>query len=438
MQLARHVVTDTAGHHAVGVTHGLAGLGKTFAMRTCTAALAARTRPAERIEIATIAFPSRPTMRLLADLLLQTLTGAPPARQANRCYLTAALVRELARVSRLVVVDEAQRLPGGVHRAAALPARPRRHHRLHAEVDDELLQDVDDKFARGTCWPNAPAAAPSTWKSSTTPSPCTPPPAMPADPLRVMVGRDPHDTPDTRDLLAQIDNLDRGVLVVRPVPGTASPAVLALAVLAALGKQVEPRPHEPQRQWWRLARAWMVGHQVDHLVVDRAHTVPGKLIRDLIGLAVTAGAAGRWFIDASPKRIAPVLTELDAVTERPRQLLNLTLVEPDKPPSHHDHGRHRPPVLLPHTGFLYFRDACQQQLAVADAALVGFAWEHAHETMEQWLRSLDLFAYDRPSDLQLFTEAPRLTPMLSAQLVVSGVGVGVAQVAAAIGRGRPN
>ncbi|MFI7221451.1 AAA family ATPase [Micromonospora maritima] len=200
LQLARLVITDTADHHAVGVIHGLAGLGKTFAMRTCTTALAARTRPAERIEVATIAFPSRPTMRLLANLLLQTLTGAPPARQANRFYLTAALVRELARVPRLVVVDEAQRLPeeciellrylhdhddtsfgllyvGGngcwevlsrqpmlrsrVWRRqtfapmsrAEVPQVMRSYHRLYAGVDDELLHYVDDKFAHGI-WRN--------------------------------------------------------------------------------------------------------------------------------------------------------------------------------------------------------------------------------------------------------------------------------------------
>ena len=37
-QLDRFVITYTADLHAVGVIHGLAGLGKTFAMRTCTAA----------------------------------------------------------------------------------------------------------------------------------------------------------------------------------------------------------------------------------------------------------------------------------------------------------------------------------------------------------------------------------------------------------------
>ncbi|MHA4947580.1 AAA family ATPase [Micromonospora sp. SD19] len=200
LQLARHVITDTADHQAVGVIHGLAGLGKTFATRTCIAALAARTRAAERIEVAIITFPSRPTMRLLADLLLQTLTGTPPARQANRFYLTAALVREMARAPRLIVVDEAQRLPeeciellrylhdhddtrfgllyvGGngcwevlsrqpmlrsrVWRRqtftpmsrAEVPQVMRSYHRLYAEVDDELLHYVDDKFAHGI-WRN--------------------------------------------------------------------------------------------------------------------------------------------------------------------------------------------------------------------------------------------------------------------------------------------
>ncbi len=200
LQLARHVVNDTAEHLAVGVIHGVAGLGKTFATRTCTEALAARTRPAERIEVAAISFPSQPTMRLLADLLLQKLNGTTPARQANRFYLTAALVRELARVPRLVGVDEAQRLPeeciellrylhdhddtafgllyvGGngcwevlsrqpmlrsrVWRRqsfapmsrAEVPQVIRTYHRLYTDVDDELLHYVDDKFAHGV-WRN--------------------------------------------------------------------------------------------------------------------------------------------------------------------------------------------------------------------------------------------------------------------------------------------
>ena len=200
LQMARHVVTDTAEHLAVGVIHGIAGLGKTFATRICTTALAARTRPADRIEVVTVAFPARPTMRLLADLLLQTLTGTPPARQDNRFYLTAALVRELARVPRLVVVDEAQRLPeeciellrylhdhddtafgllyvGGNGCWEVLSRQPmlrsriwrrqnftpikreevpqvmRSYHRLYTGVDDELLYYVDDRFAHGI-WRN--------------------------------------------------------------------------------------------------------------------------------------------------------------------------------------------------------------------------------------------------------------------------------------------
>ncbi|WP_425795109.1 AAA family ATPase [Micromonospora arida] len=198
--MARHVVTDTAEHLAVGVIHGLAGLGKTFATRTCTSALATRTRATDRIEVVTIAFPARPTMRLLADLMLQTLTGTPPARRDNRFYLTAALVRELARVPRLVVVDEAQRLPeeciellrylhdhddtafgllyvGGNGCWEVLSRQPmlrsrvwrrqnftpmsrtevpqvmRSYHRLYADADDDLLHYIDDRFAHGI-WRN--------------------------------------------------------------------------------------------------------------------------------------------------------------------------------------------------------------------------------------------------------------------------------------------
>jgi type II secretory pathway predicted ATPase ExeA len=200
LQMARHVITDTAEHLAVGVIHGIAGLGKTFATRTCTTALTARKRPSDRIDAVTVAFPARPTMRLLADLLLQTLTGSAPGRRDNRFYLTSGLVRELARVPRLLVVDEAQRLPeeciellrylhdhddtvfgllyvGGngcwevlsrqpmlrsrIWRRqsfapmdrAEVPPVMRSYHRLYADVDDELLHYVDDHFAHGI-WRN--------------------------------------------------------------------------------------------------------------------------------------------------------------------------------------------------------------------------------------------------------------------------------------------
>jgi len=204
LQLARHVVADTADYQAVGVIHGAAGLGKTFATRAATARLPADPdRPrGQRLPICTISFPSRPTMRLVADLLLQALNATTPYRQAstNRFQLTAALVRELARRPRLIVVDEAQRLSeeciellrylhdhddttfgllyvGGngcwkvlsrqpmlrsrVWRrltftpipAAEIPTTIRAYHPLFHDVDDDLLLQVDTRFAHGI-WRN--------------------------------------------------------------------------------------------------------------------------------------------------------------------------------------------------------------------------------------------------------------------------------------------
>jgi hypothetical protein len=244
---------------------------------------------------------------------------------------------------------------------------------------------------------------------------------MPAEPLsRVTVVRDPHDTPDTRAVLTRIDNLDRGVIVVRPVPGTTSPAVLALAVLAALGKRVDTRPRGPQNQWWSLARAWAVGHQVDYLVVDRAHTLPATLIHDLIDLAAAAGVAGVWFVDASPRRIAPALADipLDMVTERPRQLLNLSIVERDRPHDAH-RGLHIGTDALPHAGFLTFRYACQRQLTGADAAVVDGLWQQTYRALDRWLHDRQLFVHGRPDDQRLITELPRLAPMISAKLAAT-------------------
>ncbi len=200
LQMARHVITDTAEHLAVGVIHGQAGLGKTFAMRACTGELAKKTRVKDRVEVCRIAFPARPTMRLLADLLLQELTGTTPSQHANRFHLTGALVRELSRQARLIVVDEAQRLPeeciellrylhdhddtafgllyvGGngcwevlsrhpmlrsrVWRRqsftpmprAEVPQVMRAYHQIYYDVDDELLHYVGDKLAHGI-WRN--------------------------------------------------------------------------------------------------------------------------------------------------------------------------------------------------------------------------------------------------------------------------------------------
>lgn len=44
-----------------------------------------------RVTACTLAFPARPTMRLVADELLRAITGSPGPRSSNRFCLIATL-----------------------------------------------------------------------------------------------------------------------------------------------------------------------------------------------------------------------------------------------------------------------------------------------------------------------------------------------------------
>ena len=196
LQMTRHVVTDIAAHQAVGVIHGNAGLGKTFAVRTCTQAMAAGAREAP--QVCPVSFTPQPTLRQIADGLHLALTGSQGS--ASRFSITRQLITELARTPRLVVVDEAQRLTGHgiellrylhddentrfgllyvggdgcwqvlsrepmlasrIWRRLAItpldrtvvPEALRGYHPMYAEADDDLLHYIDDRLAHGI-WRN--------------------------------------------------------------------------------------------------------------------------------------------------------------------------------------------------------------------------------------------------------------------------------------------
>jgi AAA domain len=97
--LSRRAIRDLLSARALGVMHGPAGSGKTFAAELAVAEF--------KVERAWVQFPSRPTMLHVARRLYRELTGADPGR-ANRFELSEELVTLLAGREWLLVVDEAQ------------------------------------------------------------------------------------------------------------------------------------------------------------------------------------------------------------------------------------------------------------------------------------------------------------------------------------------
>src|SRR5260370_21397235 len=104
-RLAGKIIDDLIAESATGVVHGPAGTGKTYAVQAALERLRdAVPGPAgSQVSVCTLAFPAKPTMRLVADALLTALSGAAPPRSRNRFPLIAPLTDLLSRPPRLGV-----------------------------------------------------------------------------------------------------------------------------------------------------------------------------------------------------------------------------------------------------------------------------------------------------------------------------------------------
>jgi hypothetical protein len=186
--LTRQGIFDIVEFNAMGVVHGPAGTGKSFAV----AAILERS-PSIHPRLTT--FENRPNIRVIASALVKIFIGTHRVR--TRFQATPLLVDALDQPPRLLlVIDEAQQLNrecieylrflhdheatrfslllvGGdgcwevlsrepmlhsrVHRRVAFEPIPRRTvpttirewHRLYRDVEDELLLFIDDAFAHG-------------------------------------------------------------------------------------------------------------------------------------------------------------------------------------------------------------------------------------------------------------------------------------------------
>ncbi|MBO3742207.1 hypothetical protein [Actinoplanes flavus] len=196
--------------------------------------------------------------------------------------------------------------------------------------------------------------------------------------------------------LAELHQPAHGRIVVRPTPGGSSRPIMGLDLLTALGINPEllrKKGGQLNSQSWRLAQAWMHGHGVTELLVDRAHDLPAEIVADLAGLAAAAGAR-LWLVWSADTSAEKVLTAL-ADTDRSVALLYLPdfheLLEPVTAP----YRRQRAPgpgddtaplPALPAADFTTFRAACHRLLSRRDFARVDGLYCHTADTVDQWIR----------------------------------------------------
>lgn len=102
LALTERAVRDLAARHAMGVLHGPAGCGKTFAWQIAARLL--------EIAVCAVTFPSGTTRLNVARTVMRALTGK--LRRGSRFDLSDELIDVLSEHNRLLVVDEAQWLNG--------------------------------------------------------------------------------------------------------------------------------------------------------------------------------------------------------------------------------------------------------------------------------------------------------------------------------------
>jgi hypothetical protein len=98
--LSRLCVSDCVEALAMGVVHGEAGVGKTFAVEHAS--------EKAKIEAHWFTFAKQPAITHIVKAMLEKITGVP--HRAERFKLTSDLLAVLSEKPRLIVVDEAQQL----------------------------------------------------------------------------------------------------------------------------------------------------------------------------------------------------------------------------------------------------------------------------------------------------------------------------------------
>jgi DNA transposition AAA+ family ATPase len=350
----QRAVADVVEARAIGVIHGEAGLGKSFAT-----AWSIRQQP---LPAFAFDFPTRTSMKRITEVILRAITSVP--HHGERYELSDVLLDQLAREPRLLVIDEAQRLGheaieylrwlhddpnsqfallfvGGngcwellrrypmlrrrIYRRvefrplklADLKTIIPRYHAIYAEAAETTIALIDRRFARGNFghWARFTKTAAELCRKSKKPTVTE---RIAASRHRADRGRtvtkpklhvvvDPDDTLDNQQLLHALRSLDLGRVVCELRPDGGNLDWLSGDLLRSLGKRSDLAGHgRNATRLWRRTKAWMTGEQISDLFISRTYLGTPRQWKYLLDLQRDCGC-DLWLI-VQRKRSSRYLT----------------------------------------------------------------------------------------------------------------------------------
>jgi hypothetical protein len=217
---------------------------------------------------------------------------------------------------------------------------------------------------------------------------------------RSQIVRDPADAGATGALARRLGELD-GVVAVALAPGETRPlGALGMAILDAMGKDLDLTPALGQQDAWRLARAWLEAERTEALVITGSELFTSELWEGIDDMRRFQRAGAVILIShqvghAGPRR-RPRPAERSFDRSDPATLhawaarLLAALGSRDSP--------NNPPTLrypvVPADEAPFFRAACRAILEPSDFARVNRSYRRGYDITRRWLAGRDEITED--------------------------------------------
>lgn len=214
---------------------------------------------------------------------------------------------------------------------------------------------------------------------------------------------DPADAGGTGALARRLGEVDR-VVVVALAPGETRPlGALGMAILHALGKDLDLTPTLGQHDGWRLARAWLEAERTRALIIVGSEQFTAEVWQGIDDVRRFQRAGAVILIShqvghASPRR-RPNSAEraFDSTDPATLHAWATRFIAAHGPATAANPPEPRYPAV-PADEAPYFRAACRAVLETADFARVNRSYRRAYDITRRWLAGRDEITEDEACD----------------------------------------